>query len=223
MFISKQQPTSRPGAILAWLCFVVIVISLSGCAGWQEKNITRHGIHFDKLRTEELQMQPGTTVITGRLAENSEIDGFPCARGFIVFHDNWTLKEFKLFRSHPFREFVMPTDSWVFPDRNGNIITCIFPRDVEIQGHLCRGGKGGTEGVQTTFHKNGSLSSYFSREDIVVNGIPCLGSVLHPVRLHANGQLQSCTLSRTVVIESMELLKKTRISFDDSGGFVGAK
>jgi len=199
------------------------MISLGGCAGWQEKDVTRHGIHFDKLKTEELRMQPGTTIITGQLAENSEIEGFPCARGFIVFHDNWALREFKLSRSHPWQDFVLPAATWVFPDRNGNILTCVFPNDVEIQGHLCRGGRGGVTGIQTSFHKNGILSSYFSREDVVVNGIPCLGSVFHPIRLHKNGQLQSCTLSRAVVIEDQELLKNTTVSFDITGGFVGAK
>jgi hypothetical protein len=212
---------SRTRAVLPWLFFGTIVFGLSGCAGWQEKNVTRNGIHFDRLKTEELQMEPGTPVITGRLAEDSVIEGYPCTRGFIVFHDNWRLKEFKLSQSHTWQSFVMPAATWVFPDRIGNVKTCVFPADVEIQGRLCFGGKGGVAGIQTSFHKNGSLKSYISRKDVVVNGIPCLGGVSYPITLYKNGQLQSCTLARTVVIEDQELLKKTRINFDDSGAFEG--
>jgi hypothetical protein len=221
MFSFKSHVWNQTRTILPFFCFGVILFGLSGCAGWHEKNVTRHGIQFDRLKTEELQLQPGTTVIKGRLADNCEIDGFPCARGVIVFHDNWVLKEFKLYRSHSWQDFVMPAATWVFSDCLGNVATCVFPSDVQIQGHLCFGGKGGVAGIQTSFHKNGSLRSYISRKDVVVNGIPCLGSVSYPITLYKNGQLQSCTLARTVVIEGQELLRKTRINFDDSGAFAG--
>ena len=203
------------------LASTILLLVLGGCAGWQEKNVVRNGIHFDKLRTEELRQEPAATIIVGELAADSEIYGYPCARGFIVFHDNWQLREFKLTRVYPFREFRIPAGTWMFPDRHGNIKTCNFPRDVEIQGHLCRGGRGGLEGVQTSFYENGSLESYFSRKDVVINGIPCLGSVFHPITLHENGQLKRCTLAVTTVIEGVEYLRKTRITFDSHGGFRG--
>ncbi len=203
------------------LLTVALALSLAACAGWQEKNVVRHGILFDKIRTEQPKDETERPCIIGDLAEDTVIEGFPCARGFIVFHDNWVLSEFRLFRAHQWQGFVMPVNTWVFAGRDGVVNICAFPRDVEIQGHLCRGGRGGKEGVQTGFHPNGSLRSCFSREDVVVNGIPCFGSVFHPIRLHDNGQLQSCTLSRTVMLEGREYLRKSRVAFDRDGSFIG--
>lgn len=89
-----------------------------------------------------------------------------------------------------------------------------------IRGHRVRGGAGGLEGIVVGFHPGEKLSSFSTREDVVIDGIPCLGSIVHRIHLHENGRLKSCVLSEAHVIGNQRIGKRTRVTLDENGTLI---
>jgi hypothetical protein len=188
------------------------------CAPWQigaEKNVEKNGIAFETFREQE----DGTKL--GILAGDTVIDGWPCAAGFVVLYPDWRPDELKLSRDFERNGIPFPSGTWVFPDEQGNPAACMMPRDVEIQGHLCRGGWGGKEGVMVSFYPGGQLKQYFCREDPVIDGVPCNGSVFAcGITLHENGRLQQCKLAKDTTIGGVEYPRGAVLRFDRAGHVV---
>ncbi|MFT3869044.1 MAG: hypothetical protein QM715_11350 [Nibricoccus sp.] len=94
-----------------------------------------------------------------------------------------------------FGKLKVPADTWVMQDEKGLVVACALPRDMEIQGVLCRG-TGGAKGVQIEVYPSGALKRAFLAKDTVIQGVPCAsGLVSGMVEFHEDGQLKSCKLS----------------------------
>lgn len=214
IMINSEQPGHvRPEAVSAILLFCLLMSAVA-CAPWKvgaEKDVVRNGIEFKKFR----ESKDGSKV--GLLAQNTEIDSWPCRQGFIVFHPDWRLDELKLFRDYERNGISMPEGTWVFPDKEGNPGICMFPHDVEIQGYPCRGSWMGKEGVMTSFHDNGKLKHFFSRDQVMVDGVPCKGSLFSGISLHENGRLRQCRLAEDMKIQGSLYLRGAILRFDQTG------
>jgi len=145
------------------------------------------------------------------------IDGWPVRKDFIVFYPDWRLDELQVSRDYARNGVFMPAGTWVFPDKKGNPGVCIFPRDVEVQGHLCRGSGTGKEGFMTAFYASGKLHWFYSRDPVVVDGVTCKDSLFEAVYLHPDGRLQQCKLDKAVTIEGVEYRRGFIIHFDQAG------
>jgi len=161
--------------------------------GWQ-KNVTMHGVNFEKAKVDQRGF------VTGSVAADTTIGGRPCKQGWVHLHPNGVPASFTASADIPLGRFFIPSGTWVFQNEQGIITVCSFPRDVEIQGHVCRGGGiwgilGGSEGVQAAFYPSGALKHFFVRHPVRIDGVPCAASVFHGIELYENGRLKSATLS----------------------------
>jgi len=184
------------------------------CSPWQvgaEKNVVKNGIKFDTFREND----DGTKM--GILAEDIVIDGWPVKKDFIVFYPDWRLDELQVSRDYERNGVFMPAGTWVFPDKQGNPGICMFPYDVEVQGHLCRGSWMGKEGSMTAFYTSGKLHWYYSRDPVVVDGVTCKDSLFEAIYLHPDGRLQQCKLDKAVTIEGVEYRRGFIIHFNQAG------
>jgi len=208
-----QRQNSLLGATAAIL-MLGFLVCMAGCVNWEvgaEIDVVKNGIRFEKFR----ETDHGSKV--GILVEDTVIDGWPCKQGFIVFHEDWSLDELQLSRDYERNGIFMPEGTWVFADRQGNPRTCMFPRNVEVQGHLCRGSWLGKQGFMTNFYPNGKLELFWSRDPVMMDGVTCADSLSRGIYLHQNGQLQKCKLDKEAIIEGVEYRKGSIICFDRAG------
>ena len=215
MYLMRHGDTHK--ASLLWMVAVVLVVTMSctmGCSPWQlgaEKDVVKNGIRFDTFREND----DGTKI--GILAGDTVIDGWPVNKDFIVFYPDWRLDELQVSRDYERNGVFMPAGTWVFPDKQGNPGVCIFPRDVEVQGHLCRGSGSGKEGFMTAFYASGKLHWFYSRDPVVVDGVSCKDSLFEAIYLHPDGSLQQCKLDKAVTIEGVEYRRGFIIRFNQAG------
>jgi hypothetical protein len=194
-----------------------LLSSIVGCAPWQvgaEKDVVKNGIRFESFR----ELGDGSKL--GVLVEDTVIDGWPCKKDFIVFYPDWRLDELQLSRDYERNGVFMPEGTWVFPDARGNPGTCMFPRDMEIQGYLCRGGGMGKNGFMTQFYSTGRLRLFWSREPVEVDGFTCKDSLFTGISLHNNGRLRECILDKPVTLSAVTYRKGTRLRLDAEGKVV---
>ncbi|HVU32794.1 MAG TPA: hypothetical protein VHE61_05130 [Opitutaceae bacterium] len=184
------------------------------CQTW-DYNVTISGVPFSRARTT------AAGVVIGYIDRDLTIGGRPCRKGWIHLFSSGAPAGFTNSKAIAFERFVIPAGSWVVQDRNGAVTICAFPHNIEIQGHVCRGGIGGSEGVQTAFYPSGALKQYFPANDVVVDGIPCRASVFRTgIELYENGRLRAATLSRACVVDGRQLEEGTRIRLAPDGRLV---
>ena len=192
---------------------VLALLLAAGCFGW-EYDTTYGGVAFSRVRFEK-------DLAIGVLKEDSVIGGRPCRKGWVHMKSNGVPVGFTAARDIDLGRFVIPAGTWVFQDANGVVTVCAFPRDTSVQGHLCRGGCGGSEGVQAAFYPDGALKQYFLRHDTEIQGIPCkAGSVTESIELYENGRLKACALSRDLSQGGRTRPAGARIRFDPEGAIL---
>ncbi len=205
-------------SIPQWLVVSLLILFAAGCypnVDW-EHNVMREGIHFERIG----QRESGT--IVGKIARDTEIQGYPVKKGWVHF-----VSEFKLLgfvASQPIKNgaTVIPAGSYIRLNDQGRVAVCALPSTMEIQGHLCKG-TGGAKGVQTSFYPGGELHRFFAPKAVDIDGIPCKGGVFQYLQLHSNGKLEQCTLTRTVTISGIAYRAGTRMHFDSKGRVIHAK
>lgn len=178
---------------------------LSGCVTWQH-DVEVNGIPFKKYSANSVR---GDNI--GYLAEDAIVQGYPCKAGFIALHDDLSLTLFTAASAIEFGDITVPPKTYVYINQGGHIERCAFPADVEIQGHLCRGGWGGPQGVTTSFYDSGKLRYFFSREDAEIDGVLCKGSLLHGIRLHEDGSLSECRSAAQQTVDGVTYGKGSEI------------
>jgi hypothetical protein len=199
----------RISIILVFIC--VILWSFYGCVAWQ-KDVVLNSIHFERFVYASYRGD-----MIGYLAEDTVIQDYPCKATFITFYEDWTLENFQLSEPYEFGKNLLPINTWIILTKEGHIRICQFPKDTEIQGHLCKGGWGGRSGCTTGFYKNGKLKHFFSREDILIEGVPCKrGGVI----LHDNGRLKKCKLTEDTVRNGTKYKRNSKMNFDEEGAVV---
>lgn len=195
--------------LLAMLSIVATVVA-AGCFGWQY-NTSYAGVAFAKVRIER-----GLAI--GLLKEDTVIAGRPCRAGWVHVRANGIPAGFTAARDIDAGRFTIPAGTWVFQDAAGVVTVCAFPRDTQVQGHLCRGSWMGPEGVQAAFYPSGALKQYFLRSDTVIQGIPCkAGSMDESIELYENGRLKACALGVDLVRGGRAYAKGRRVHFDPEG------
>ena len=206
---------TRRGLLLRHMAAFIILgvlLGTAGCAPWQlgaEKDVMKNGIMFKTFRENE----NGTKL--GILVEDTVIDGWPCKKDFVVFHADWRLDELELSRDYQRNGVFMPKGTRVFPDAAGGPGTCMFPRDMEIQGYLVRGT--GRNGFMTRFYRTGNLMLFWSKDPVEVDGVICRDSLFDGIYLHDNGRLRECVLDKQGMIGKVAYPKGTRLKMDESG------
>ena len=209
----------------SWLLGIVAVIFIGALCLWilRPGDTTKiHGIVArDKpklpanLPLTKMRQQGGVTI--AQLQSPAQIDGFPCAAGWVHFAESGKLQAFYLGETDTIGGNEIPKGTWVrlYPDLT--LRFCSFPENTNIQGYLCRGGFGGSEGVTTGFYPSGRLQSFFPPKDIEIQGIPCRATPFGPVFLYENGNLKQLTLARDIVIEGRSFDEGQTVVLDERG------
>jgi hypothetical protein len=205
--MAESVPAMKSGviAVIGALCLIT-----GGCFDWA-KDVTVHGVSFARVRTEP------NGIVIGELKNDSRIGGRLCRQGWVHLHPNGNPKGFTAAEEIEAGKLKIPPGTWVFQDADGVVTVCSFPRDTEIQGHLCRG-TGGPKGTQASFYPSGALKQYYPPTSEVVEGVTCRPSSLNGwIELHEDGRLKSCLLERDLTRDSHTWREGTRIRIDAAG------
>ena len=160
--------------------------------------------------------QQGSVTIT-KLQSPAQIDGFPCAAGWVHFAESGQLQAFYLGETATVQGHEIPKGTWIRLNPDLTLRWCAFPENTNIQGYLCRGGSGGSEGVTTGFYPSGRLESFFPPKDIEIQGIPCRATPFGPVSLYENGNLKQFTLARDMMVGERALSGGQSVVLSESG------
>jgi len=212
----------------AWIFGILAILVLAAGGTWILKQRDRTDARAaaahrkvkvpDNLPLTGVRSQGGVTI--ARLARPEAIDGFPCAADWVHFHESGRLRAFYLGETATIQGHGIPEGTWVRLNPDLTLLSCSFPRDTEIEGYVCRGGFGGSEGVTTGFHPGGRLSAFFPPEDIVIQGIPCRATPFGPIYLYENGNLRKFTLARDIVVGGRELSAGQTVALDEGGNLI---
>jgi hypothetical protein len=194
-----------------WL--VTAALLLASCSEWKY-DVTVQGVAFSRVKIEDYGL------VIGELKEDTRIGGRPCKRGWVHLRPNGVPVGFTAAQAIDLGRFTIPADTWVFQNDDGVVTVCAFPRDTEVQGHMCQG-SGGPTGVQAAFYPGGSLKEYFLRHDTRIQGIPCKGGLFNQsIKLHENGRLKECVLSEELVRDGHTYPTNTLLHFDSAGQII---
>jgi hypothetical protein len=163
---------------------------------------------------------PRPKAVRSTLKGPAEIEGVPCAAGYVWRFEDGTLSRCTLEQDATVRGARLPKGSTVAfnPDRSHAYV--FLPRTTEIQGYLCRGSG---HNFMTVFHPDGALKLCWMPDDREVQGIPCAGFSIwsdvfggNPsgVHLHPGGQLAECRVTADVTVDGTLFKKGQRIRLD---------
>jgi len=169
-------------------CLIIVCLFIVFCVPGRKwiKDIEINGIEFEKMRYSCNDRD--TISIIGFIKKNTEIEGYPCKKGWVHFTKQWKLKLFCLSESAIVENIPVPKGSWIIFTATNHYTTVVFPNNTFIQGFPVRGG-GGVKGIRTRFDQTGKLVSFFPSKDFVRNNIQYKKSLIHPVIIAADGKL----------------------------------
>lgn len=135
----------------------------------------------------------------------TQIQGYPCDKGYAWFYRNGKLQHCAITRDIPFGEIAIPAGSWIALTEDGSPWGVQMSHDAPILGLVCQGGSvlGSGEGPQVALYPNGKLKLCSLAHDQLVQGIPCahggivasISSIDPGVYLYESGKLKSCKLA----------------------------
>jgi hypothetical protein len=163
------------------------------------------------------QVRRSGNAIVARLQIPTLIDGFPCADNWVHFSESGRLKAFYLAETSTIQGNLIPKGTWIRLRPDQTLQLCFFPEDTIIQGYACDGGRGGSEGVTTSFYPSGRLESFFTPKDAVIHGIPCQAGPFQPIYLYEDENLKQFTLSQDAVISGRNLSEGQTIVLNEKG------
>lgn len=160
------------------------------------------GLLFCGLRAADCA-QPQTHRST--LDHATEIQGYPCDKGFAWFYADGHLERCFVSQDTAFGEISIPRGSIVNLLPDGRPQYAMLAHNTLLLGLNCLGGDpvGPAEGAVTDLYASGKFRLCFLAEDQVVQGVPCGRSgFFHavtghgmPVELYESGKLKSCRLT----------------------------
>jgi hypothetical protein len=140
------------------------------------------------------------------LSPQTDIQGYPCAKGYAWFYGDGHLDCCFVPREISFGEATIPAGSEIALTSDGTPEMVQMSRDTAIRGYVCAGGGwlGVAEGSMTSFYPNGSLKECFLASDQAVQGVPCSHggfwiTAFHgdpSVKFRSDGMLASCKLTQ---------------------------
>lgn len=140
------------------------------------------------------------------LDQPTEIQGYPCAKGYAWFYADGRLSRCTVTREIPFGEVRIPAGSYIAlnPDGTPNLVQ--MSHDAPVLGLTCQGGSwlGPGEGSVVAFYPSGKLKLCFLAHEQIVQGVPCAkggfiatNTGVDPgVSFHESGKLSACKLAR---------------------------
>ena len=137
------------------------------------------------------------------LDQPTEIQAYPCAKGYAWFFADGKLANCTVSRDVAFGEATIPAGSWITLLPDGKPRIAQMKHDARVAGVTCRGGGllGPSEGPMVAFYPNGKLKQCFLAGDQTVQGVPCMsGGILGDgfgggVMFYESGKLKSCKLT----------------------------
>jgi len=145
---------------------------------------------------------PQTTRKT--LDQPTEIQGYPCAKGYAWFFDDGRLSRCTVTREIAFGEARIPAGSYIALHPDGTLDFVQMSHDAPILGMTCSGGGllGTGEGSMVAFYPSGKLKQCYLAGDQTVQGVPCMSGGFFGdgrgggAKFHENGKLASCKLTK---------------------------
>jgi hypothetical protein len=139
-----------------------------------------------------------------KLDKPTEIQSYPCAKGFAWFYADGRLNRCTISRQIDFGEAKIPSGSIIGlrPDAKPDFVQ--LSDDTQIAGIICRGGswQGPAGGSTTEFYPSGKLKQCFLAGNQEVQGVPCMNGGLvgdrqgHAAQFNEGGKLESCKLTK---------------------------
>jgi antitoxin component YwqK of YwqJK toxin-antitoxin module len=149
-----------------------------------------------------------------KLKQDTEIQGYPCAKGYTWFYADGKLSECAVSQETQYGDALIPRGSVIYLTPDGRTEIAMLQHNTEIADVKCSGGNwllGPSEGAMTSFYPSGKLKLCYLAGDQMVQGVPCrheesiLGvaygiAVKHPndpdIEFYESGKLKSCTLTK---------------------------
>lgn len=145
--------------------------------------------------------------IHDKVARNTTVQGFPCAKGDVWFYPDGSLDECTLSSAAAIGDLRIPRGSIIEMWPGGGARLVMLPRPANLAGYRVRGGTrpGLSRGATTAFYKTGELRSFYLTGKQTIQGVPCSGgpwnTLTDPtgsgnlVELYPDGKIESCKLS----------------------------
>jgi hypothetical protein len=139
-----------------------------------------------------------------RLTETREVQGIPCAKGYVWFYANGKLRQCAVSKEFVYGEANLPARSLVVLLPDGRPKYAMLQHNSVIASVKCRGGNwllGPSEGAMTAFYPSGKLEQCWLADDQTVQGVPCMSGGFFGdafgsgVIFYKSGKLHSCKLS----------------------------
>ena len=154
--------------------------------------------------------QSGSAAQRTKLQQDTEMQGYPCAKGYVWFYADGKLESCAVSREFALGEAMLPSGSILHLLLDGRPKFAVLQHNSVVAGVKCSGGNwllGPSEGSMTVFYPSGKLEQCWLAGDQVVQGIPCMrGGFLGlfgdgarrdgGVKFYESGKLESCTLAR---------------------------
>ena len=167
---------------------------------------------------------PKPKIVRSKLAEPAEIDGVPCAAGYVFREDGkGRLHQCRLDRDAVVRSADLKKGTTVAFNPDGNIRYVFLPGTTMVGEHSCRG-QG--HGWMTHFHPNGELRLCWLSRDEMIQDVPCaratffgefFGRKYATTEFHENGALASCIASAPADIGGRHYEASERVELDREG------
>jgi hypothetical protein len=134
----------------------------------------------------------------------TEIQGYPCEKGYAWLYADGHLNRCTLSREMPFGEARAPLGSIIVLRPDGSPDYVQFSHDTKVDSYVCSGGGllGVAEGSSTAFYPSGKLKQCYLAGDQAVQGVPCMSGGFFAdgrgggAKFSESGKLQSCKLTQ---------------------------
>jgi hypothetical protein len=141
-----------------------------------------------------------------KLARETVIQGYPCAKGYAWFHPGGSLDSCTVAQEVAFGEARIPAGSIIGLTPDGKPKNVRMSHDAAIRGWIFQGGGplGAAEGSMVAFYPSGRLREGFLAGDQTIDGVPCAHGGLATTVVHGDpsvwfgedGRLERCRLSQ---------------------------
>lgn len=137
-----------------------------------------------------------------QLSEPQQIQGFIC-KDWIYFDIKGNITQFQNAGAYKFNTNIIPESSTIFINSK-KIIESIWPsKETYINGIK----NIGNLKSRISFFENGNTKSCYLKENVNIQGYPCLASTSKPVTFYENGKLKKFTISEEFLLTNKRYKK----------------
>ena len=153
--------------------------------------------------------QPRPATHRTKLKQATEIQGYPCDKGYQWFYADGKLRDCTVSQETQYGEALIPRGSIINLNPNGSLWGVQLAHSTRIHDVLCDGGGilGPAEGASAAFYPSRKLERCWLAGDQVVQGVPCMTAGFIGLfgdgarrdggaKFYESGKLESCTLAK---------------------------